>query len=472
MKQALHIFKKDVRRLWLLISILIVTIVLFALELNLRIGLRWTSNSLAELLVVPLIWFLISLAIHEESLPGENQFWLTRPYDRRSLLLAKIMMAVVVVALPLFIADCVILSELSFSVAGNFGGLILRQFVKAAWLIVPPFAVASVTRNLSEDLMVWIAGVAVVLGAYFPNSQDEVREVYGAYAIAVALILLAVIVWRQYSQRRTMMGRVLLAVTVLLPAVPYVQGPVFALAHGGSGDAAVAGVSIRVAAANAPGGWISYGKYGNKRCQRIEVIVDGMRPGWRLEVLGENSTFESDGSRRSSGWLSVPRENLTDPPVVDACMTGDGLKTMNTGKPISARVALAMVVVTDDAAVSRELKATASDVPGIGRCQLHPNPFGLSSRTVVCMTPVWSPPQGKNRLTAGADSWESKMRSDRYPWMPMNLLPGLSPVYGWDTLKLQSETAETPRVTFTPEKRIGLLMREVFVPDVRLPEGQ
>ena len=149
MKQALHIFKKDVRRLWLLISILIVTIVLFALELNLRIGLRWTSNSLAELLVVPLIWFLISLAIHEESLPGENQFWLTRPYDRRSLLLAKIMMAVVVVALPLFIADCVILSERSFSVAGNFGGLILRQFVKAAWLIVPPFAVASVTRNLS-----------------------------------------------------------------------------------------------------------------------------------------------------------------------------------------------------------------------------------------------------------------------------------------------------------------------------------
>ena len=468
MKQALHIFKKDVRRLWLLISILIVTIVLFALELNLRIGLRWTSNSLAELLVVPLIWFLISLAIHEESLPGENQFWLTRPYDRRSLLLAKIMMAVVVVALPVFIADCVILSELSFSVAGNFGGLILRQFVKAAWLIVPPFAVASVTRNLSEDLMVWIAGVAVVVGAYFPNSQDEVREVYGAYAIAVALVLLAVIVWRQYSQRRTMTGRLLLAAAVLLPAVPNVQGPVFALAYGGSGDEAVAGVSIRVAAANAPGGWISYGKYGNKRCQRIEVIVGGMRPGWHLEVLGENSTFESDGSRRSSGWMPVLRENLTDAPVVDACMTGDELKTMNAGKPISARVSLAMVVVTDDAAVSRELKATPSDVPGIGRCQLLANPFGLSSRTVACMTPVWSPPQGKNRLTAGADSWEeSQIPRFRYPWMPMNLLPGLSPVYEWDALRQLRETGKTPRITFIPEKRIGLLMREVSVPDTR-----
>ena len=65
----------------------------------------------------------------------QNQFWLTRPYERGSLLFAKILMAVLVVGVPLFMANCVILATQSLPVAGNLGGLVLRQLITAIWLM-------------------------------------------------------------------------------------------------------------------------------------------------------------------------------------------------------------------------------------------------------------------------------------------------------------------------------------------------
>lgn len=106
MKQTLHIIAKDARRFWPEIAILIVTTAAFAriypnqwLTPGLYAvsgwggfagpqGLQLLATVLAVL--VPVSWLLlIARVIHGESLVGDRQFWLTRPYEWKQLLAAK-----------------------------------------------------------------------------------------------------------------------------------------------------------------------------------------------------------------------------------------------------------------------------------------------------------------------------------------------------------------------------------------------
>src|SRR5438477_3072586 len=99
MRQALIIFRKDVRHLWP--GILMV--LLFA-------GLEgWLNAGPLQPLVLAL-WelscmYLAASAVHQESLTGHQQDWLTRPIRRRSLLLAKLLLLVVFAGLPRTVAQ-------------------------------------------------------------------------------------------------------------------------------------------------------------------------------------------------------------------------------------------------------------------------------------------------------------------------------------------------------------------------------
>jgi hypothetical protein len=114
MRQALHIFKKDVRLLWYQVVLVLAVTAMFAytdaapwawlanyvppFAFNARplispdadgfaggigsfsVGFS-DASMLSELLV--LAWCcLIALVVHAEAIPGDRQFWLTRPYDR------------------------------------------------------------------------------------------------------------------------------------------------------------------------------------------------------------------------------------------------------------------------------------------------------------------------------------------------------------------------------------------------------
>ena len=96
MRQTLHIFKKDVRHLWFEIAAAITVVVAFGFT-----GARralWLADPLTNrtaawtmvLILLPLTWWtLIARVIHDEALPGDRQFWITRPYSWKSLLGAK-----------------------------------------------------------------------------------------------------------------------------------------------------------------------------------------------------------------------------------------------------------------------------------------------------------------------------------------------------------------------------------------------
>ncbi len=72
MRQALHIFRKDVRHLRWEIALLLALIVLAAYEAAVRRGSQ--AQGWAEVLLGAMILLLPVRLVHAEALPGERQF--------------------------------------------------------------------------------------------------------------------------------------------------------------------------------------------------------------------------------------------------------------------------------------------------------------------------------------------------------------------------------------------------------------
>src|ERR1019366_2735234 len=163
MKQILHIFVKDARHQWL--EILLSLAVTLALVLTCRS--RWHTGavlyasflpfgSMSDLpallvLVVALSWWLlISPVIHEEKLVGDRQFWITRPYEWKKLLAAKVLFLIVFLYVPLLSAQCVILAKAGFTPFSFFRGLLYDSLLLTGILVLPLVALATVTRNFAR----------------------------------------------------------------------------------------------------------------------------------------------------------------------------------------------------------------------------------------------------------------------------------------------------------------------------------
>src|SRR5690606_5499798 len=162
-QQALHLFRKDVRQLRLGIGAL----------LALAVFLVWywtdswsgeTNGAVIELRTgqltgpyVAAVWFLmIARLLHTEPLVGDRHFWLTRPYSRSALLLAKGLFAAAFLLAPLLIAQAlaVTLSGLPLSL----GALLVNQLAIAAVVCLPAAAVATLTQNMWQHVPLLVIG--------------------------------------------------------------------------------------------------------------------------------------------------------------------------------------------------------------------------------------------------------------------------------------------------------------------------
>lgn len=234
MSQVFHIFKKDVRHLWPRIVIVLLLMAAHAYydirSVPYEIPETRTINTLAMLLsmVLPLaMWFLIASAIIEEALPGDRQFWLTRPYRRTSLFAAKVLFILVFISVPLFLSDCYILATQGFMVAGVLAKLLLRQLLLAALFILPSFTLATVATGIVQFVLAWfILLLALILETIIGSalfSPHDLGVVIGLGGPRGAWILIAVacaaVIW-QYTCRQTAIARstLLLLVCGFLPA--------------------------------------------------------------------------------------------------------------------------------------------------------------------------------------------------------------------------------------------------------------
>ena len=87
-------------------------------------------------------WTLLIAAIHEECLPGDRQYWLTRPFTWKSLLLEKLMFTAVFVNLARVrgaIGDAAAGGD--FAIGAPAGAAVdaglLHRNVPSRWLLLP-----------------------------------------------------------------------------------------------------------------------------------------------------------------------------------------------------------------------------------------------------------------------------------------------------------------------------------------------
>jgi hypothetical protein len=240
MSQILHIFRKDVRHHWpeILLSFALLGVYAwleprkwvpegagaageFPLLILIGKALPW---------LIPIAWcLLIVRVVQGESLVGDRQFWVTRPYQWPKLLASKILFFITFVNIPLFIVDVILLHRGGFAAWPRFPGLLFMQLLLIIFLILPASAAAAITSSVGQvfllalGISLYLIGVAY-LSSIIPNSglpdgwnSDVVSEIVFV-GLCVSLILL------QYARRKTMQSRILLccsgAIIAILAVIP------------------------------------------------------------------------------------------------------------------------------------------------------------------------------------------------------------------------------------------------------------
>src|SRR2546423_11473495 len=141
MQQAWHILMKDARYLRREIYMLVALSAVFIRVSSLAI-------SIFQLVLVLASSYIIARLVHAESIPGDKQFWLTRPYRRSSLLAAKLLFILIFVNLPILAARFTILAGEGFPIAANLPGLLWSQVLLILGIWFPVAALSAITSRI------------------------------------------------------------------------------------------------------------------------------------------------------------------------------------------------------------------------------------------------------------------------------------------------------------------------------------
>jgi len=240
-----HIFKKDWRLLWrfsagfgVMNFVLIATMLaigrfnapLFPQVMTIS-GYRSPLTDLLPLVTLLGGVFLIMTIVHQEAIPGVRQDWLVRPIQRRDLLFAKLLSVLVLVQGPILAADLTEALLAGFSVQQSMHAALARSIYLLFSFSLPVLAFASLTKNLMEAI---VGGTAIFVARSILNLVVPVGSFFGIElprnwidtTIRVGILLLGacVLLGFQYSHRKTMLARWLMAAVVLIytfaPPVP------------------------------------------------------------------------------------------------------------------------------------------------------------------------------------------------------------------------------------------------------------
>jgi hypothetical protein len=214
MPLILHIFRKDARRLWKEIA---GTLALLAWLTQLDSWRGGYTPGVTEgwlNLLLPLAWgCLAALAVLQDPVPGERQFWLTLPCPRGRWIAAKTLFLVAFIHLPYLVSNIVVLSARGFAPWQFTTRLLQQQLLLLFAVTLPCTALASVLRNAMQFIVALIGILSVVVvfaGSAGPGQSlfqpvpwvqtDHVRQWMCLAALACLAAFIAV---SQYGLRRT-----------------------------------------------------------------------------------------------------------------------------------------------------------------------------------------------------------------------------------------------------------------------------
>lgn len=326
MTQIANIFRKDLRRYWRESAVCIVFLVAYAwndmrgwaAERDLATGsLRAIVDyrfllGLLSVLLPGAWWFLITRVIQAESLAGDKQFWVTRPYEWKKLLAAKMLFLAGIINLPLLIVDVVLLAAAGFAPVHYVVGLLWMQLMVAAVIILPVLTLATVTATVVQMILT-VLGIVLYLILVSALSSQIPSSGFAGSADSLQFILFIVtglaVILCQYSRRRTSTSRwlivaIALVVVLVVVATPYdaiVRRDFPTLTQGGRPPLQLTLLPPENEWRPAPSG-----EDGEKQATMlIPLAVSGIDEGSIVSVNAYRVSIETaNGLRWHSGWES------------------------------------------------------------------------------------------------------------------------------------------------------------------------
>jgi hypothetical protein len=356
MRQTLHIFRKDVHYLRREIALVLLLAAAFAV-LHVPRLLLANNSWLAELAFVATAAFLIGRLILAEPIPGDRQFWITRPYRWRSLLGAKILCIVTFVNLPLLLAQLFIVASDGFPLLASLPGLLWEQVLLFTFVALPCAALASLNGSMAAFIFSELVVVAAAAGlwdtpvrlpAALLGGVDWVRDSVAALALACVAVPVLLV---QYRSRRTIFSRCLAAGGFAVGAVLFAALPSpFALGVQShlSKDPVIA-QSIHAALVEPiqqPLWQAGTNLQDAKVALTLRVALQGAPQGTEMKPDGLTVSLRApDGNSVNFGIADCPelhRETISplEPTIVAVCRADPAFFHRERGKPVTIRGSL------------------------------------------------------------------------------------------------------------------------------------
>jgi hypothetical protein len=393
MRQAIHIFKKDVRHFRFEIALVISLVTGFTL-IEMRRALWLLDPGTDEiaplvfvLILLPISWWtLIGRVVHDEALAGDRQFWITRPYSWRSLLVAKMLFALVFINFPMLVADGVILRAYGFSVGAVLSGLIWSQVLLIIVFLLPIIALSTLTRGFIQLIIAILAPWAFVLtlGTFAPHIF--LRGFAGAFVwikIYFALLIIsaaasAILFW-QYSRRGTAFARSLavaagVLVVVGITLIPWTAG--FRIQSWLSGTPANLSSAHAVLDLDTKGLARAFPFRGGENSVgvRIPVQIVGLPEGMTAKIQNLSESFEEpDGTVWKTYGYSIQHFGETDQKfVVQTSLSGASYKKV-VGESLKVHGSLYLTVFGNRQTTLVPFENRFIPVPRVGICSAREN---------------------------------------------------------------------------------------------------
>ncbi len=396
-----HTFRKDVRHHWPELAVALAILATYVwvqpkqwMPEEFQPQIEFLAGLVAPL--VPIAWaFLIVRLVHDESLVGDRQFWVTRPYDWKRLLVQKLLFVLLFVNVPLFIADVVLLRMAGFKPMPYLSELLWLQLMWILILVLPAMTLATITSSVTQAVLIvlgsilsFVAGgvLASDSSSALPQTQSIPSSIELMVVVAAAV---AVVIW-QYARRKTLRARVLLvsgiltAVFVVPMATPY--GSLIARNYPpvSTGQA----LPVQLAFDSQTHEQQAGGSRDKKKVSiGIPLLFSGLTQGSIVSIDGTDLTLDAPGGQHwSSGWHSGGSFLLPNRQHVQAYfqVDRDFFERVKT-TPIRAHISIALAEFRETDAKRIVIQAGRFAVPGDGRCSPVRGDF------IRCLFPLKEP---------------------------------------------------------------------------------
>jgi hypothetical protein len=528
MKQTLHIFLNDARRLWPEIFLSLVLVAGFVLTAP----YKWANPNdghysylgpsvmqllayFVELLVPIGWWLLIARAVHSERLVGDRQFWITRPYEWKKLLAAKLLFLVVFLYLPFFAAQSLMLIEAGIAPASQLRGVAYNLLLISGILVLPLVAIATVTRNLARMTLTLLGTLACLWFLLVLATLISARTINSPVASVISFVLtscaMGAAILLQYAVRRTALSRTLLIATPVLLVAVQLLAP-------GQPDVSLMNRTYPMAEGTGAPLQISYNPQATPQASafvpvpsnsvgiQIPIQISGIATGTFVDIDDVKVEIEAtDGSHWRSSWqpllwhMHTAKDSSTLTNIVLPLKVFEEFKSA----PLTMHLNLALTQRVEEKVTRMSNPGNEYSIPNIGNCKLNvllssPDPvtgivkanndldcrFGLYvPPTHVTTSWTYKPCQGAQADLGAAmphtygDYWAESVDATGLVLLP--LIPFQSQNYTFSNSLNggpdKKFCPDTPSVTFTQYALLRRSQAEVTIQGFHLPaptEGQ